>query len=533
MTLVRVGLTRTHLLEWETAAATAHRAGPPRFGAFARNMLASPIFAAGVLAAVAAVNPPAIPSALPLVGLWAAAPAVAFLLSRPARSRREVLSADDRAFLTAVAKKTWHYFDTFVGPDVHALPPDNVQLMPDLRVANRTSPTNIAMGLLATLSAHDLGFITVDDLARRIDATLSTVEGLERFEGHLLNWYDTTTLAPLHPAYVSTVDSGNLAGALVTLAAGLPRLASVGPIADDTAAALRALAARAGALFDAMDFRHLYDARRQLFAVGYRLADADGDGRLDAARYDLLASEARLASLLAISKGDVPESHWFHLGRSVTAVHGAPVLLSWGATLFEYLMPLLVTRTYAGTLLDESCRMAVEHQIDYGAKLGVPWGISESAYSAVDRHDTYQYKAFGVPGLGLKRGLGDELVVAPYASALAAMLFPARSTGNLRRLAALGLESEYGFFDAIDYTDRGQDAGVGLADTANPIVVRTCMAHHQGMTLVALAHALAGRSHGRAFPRGLARAGNRTAAAGTACRARCPPWRVRSPTTCG
>ena len=164
-----------------------------------------------------------------------------------------------------------------------------------------------------------------------------------------------------------------------------------------------------------------------MFAVGYRLADAESDGRLDVSRYDLLASEARLASFLAIAKGDVPESHWFHLGRAVTAVHGAPVLLSWSATLFEYLMPLLVTRTYPGTLLDESCRMAVRRQIDYGAKLGVPWGISESAYSAVDRHGTYQYKAFGVPGLGLKRGLGDELVVAPYATALAAMLVPAQS----------------------------------------------------------------------------------------------------------
>ena len=131
-------------------------------------------------------------------------------------------------------------------------------------------------------------------------------------------------------------------------------------------------------------------------------------GRLDVSRYDLLASEARLASFLAISKGDVPESHWFHLGRAVTAVHGAPVLLSWSATLFEYLMPLLLTRTYPGTLLDESCRMAVRRHIDYGDELGVPWGISESAYSAVDRHGTYQYKAFGVPGLGLKRGLGER-----------------------------------------------------------------------------------------------------------------------------
>jgi cyclic beta-1,2-glucan synthetase len=490
VTLVRVGFTHERLLEWETAAATDGRAGSPRAGAFAKRMMASPLLAAGIFAGVAAINPRAIPAALPLLLLWAAAPVSAFVLSRPVPSRREVLDAGDRAFLRAVALKTWRYFDTFMGPADHGLPPDNVQMMPDLRVAHRTSPTNIAMGLLATVSAYDLGFIDTDGMIARLDATLTTVEGLERCEGHLFNWYHTETLAPLQPAYVSTVDSGNLAGALVTLAAGLPRLAPVGPIPEQTAARLRDLAVRAGALFNAMDFRLLYDARRQLFAVGYRFADGEGHGRLDASRYDLLASEARLASFLAISKGDVPESHWFHLGRLVTAVHGAPVLLSWGATLFEYLKPLLLTRTYPGTLLDESCRMAVQQQIDYGAKLGVPWGISESAYSAVDRHGTYQYKAFGVPGLGLKRGLGDELVVAPYASALAAMLVPAQSASNLRRLAALGLESDYGFFDAVDYTDRGHDAGVGLADTANPVIVRTYMAHHQGMTLVALVNAL-------------------------------------------
>jgi cyclic beta-1,2-glucan synthetase len=507
VTLVRVGITRARLLEWETAAATAHRAGPLRLGAFVTRMMASPIVAVATCAAVATIHPHAIPAALPLLLLWAAAPVIAFMLSRPVRSRREVLSAEDRAFLRNVAFETWRYFDTFMGPADHALPPDNVQVAPDLRIAHRTSPTNIAMALLATMSAHDLGFIDLDSMIARIDATLTTVEGLKRIDGHLLNWYDTETLAPLLPAYVSTVDSGNLAGALVALAAGLSQIAPRSTSSDrltsgagrlEPEAATRgrsdiqltALAARADALFNAMDFRLVYDARRQLFAIGYRLADGENEGRLDTARYDLLASESRLASLLAISKGDVPQSHWFHLGRLVTAVHGAPVLLSWTATMFEYLMPLLLTRTYPGTLLDESCRMAVRHQVDYGAMLGVPWGISESAYSAVDRYGTYQYKAFGVPGLGLKRGLGEELVVAPYASALAAMLAPAQSASNLRRLAALGLEGAYGFVDAVDYTDRGQDAGAAPPGTHKPVSVRTYMAHHQGMTIVALANAL-------------------------------------------
>jgi cyclic beta-1,2-glucan synthetase len=163
-------------------------------------------------------------------------------------------------------------------------------------------------------------------------------------------------------------------------------------------------------------------------------------------------------------------------------------LLSWTATLFEYLMPMLLTRNYPDTLLDQSCRAAIRRHVEYGASRGAPWGISESAYSAVDHRGIYQYKAFGVPGLGLKRGLGSELVVAPYATALAAILVPQQSTANLRRLAALGLEGDYGFYDAIDYTDRTQAAAP--TRSAKPSIVRTHMAHHQGMTLVALANAL-------------------------------------------
>jgi cyclic beta-1,2-glucan synthetase len=244
-----------------------------------------------------------------------------------------------------------------------------------------------------------------------------------------------------------------------------------------------------------MNFGLLYDAKRHLFTIGYRPADADGPGRADASFYDLLASEARLASFVAIAKGDVPERHWFHLGRSLTSVRGAPVLLSWSATMFEYLLPLLVTRSYPDTLLDESCRSVVERQIDYAARHRVPWGISESAYNAVDQHDTFQYKAFGIPGLGLKRGLGDELVVTPYATALAAMVDPVSGAENLRRLAAAGLDGDYGFFDAIDYTSRepvlqdGPTAGHGRREGT---IVRTYMAHHAGMTLVALANVLLG-----------------------------------------
>ncbi|MCC7126321.1 MAG: carbohydrate-binding protein [Acidobacteria bacterium] len=473
--LVRLGVTGRRLLEWETMATAAARSDG-RLSAFVASMAASPVLAAIVLLVVAMARPAALPVALPVLMAWLAAPWVAWVLSRPTVDRQVTLSEDDRAYLQELARHTWRYFDTFVTAGDHHLPPDNVQLTPQLVVAHRTSPTNIGLGLLATLAAYDLDYIDAAGLEERVGATLTTMEGLERYEGHLLNWYDTQTLAPLLPRYVSTVDSGNLAGALVTIAEALRDLSP-------------SLAARATALVEAMDFTFLLEPKRQLFSIGYRLADADGPGRLDASFYDLLASEARLASFLAIARGDAPQSHWFRLGRPVTAVRGRPVLLSWSGTIFEYLMPLLLMRRYAGTLLDATCRLVVQRQIDYAVDREVPWGISESAYNLVDRHGTYQYKAFGVPGLGLKRGLGHEVVVAPYATALALGVDPAAATANLRVLTSQGVRGEFGFFDAVDYTPRGADAPAADEPHAG-VVVRAYMAHHQGMTLVALVNAL-------------------------------------------
>jgi cyclic beta-1,2-glucan synthetase len=604
LTLIRLVITQRRLLEWETAAAaTARAAGlSARAGAllFLVEMAASPAIALSFLALIVATRPSALAVASPLLALWVAAPLVAYWLSQPVTSKQHLLSPEDRRLLRLIARKTWRYFERFMGAEDHGLPPDNFQETPTPTVAHRTSPTNIGMGLLSTLAAHDFGFIRTSELVNQIETTLSTMEGLERFEGHLLNWYDTRTLAPLTPRYVSTVDSGNLAGALLALAEGLRRLAgepqpaaqicagvadtaevarqylarladrpgghqdgsarlagavrsvldvldgpetaeyklahgerqlpalsaaiesfeSEGATSSDhveaagwsrsltaglTAPALEAdvfakrldgLASRALAFVDGMSFDFLYDWQRQIFAIGYRLPDAQGPGRLDPSYYDLLASEARLASFVAIAKGDVPDSHWFHLGRLLTSVDGAPTLLSWSASLFEYLMPLLVMKSYPGTLLDQSCRMAIRRQMEYGRQQGVPWGISESAFNIVDRHGNYQYKAFGVPGLGLKRGLGDELVVAPYSTALAAMVDPERAAHNFRRLAREGLDGRFGFYEAIDYTHRKPDDGQGVSEPqphgSRGTVVQAFLAHHQGMSLVALANAVLG-----------------------------------------
>jgi len=600
-TLVRLAVTQRRLLQWETAAASAARAAGLELKSGARafvvEMLASPMIALVGAFLVVAFRPHALPIAAPVLVLWALAPLVAFALSRPSREEREELGEEDRRFLRQVARKTWRYFEEFDTALHHSLPPDNFQETPQPRLAARTSPTNIGMGLLSVLAAHDLGFIRTQRLVERLEATLETVEGLEQHEGHLLNWYDTQTLAPLIPAYVSTVDSGNLAAALLTLAEGLreikakpqststlcvavadvaallrlslaelgnpssapdaavrlateakrvedrllaadaapettlaylrtelPRLEAVARAADvggggpgveasywsgrlisaisaalgseeDFSARLERLANRSVGVADRMNFRFLYNPLPHLFAIGYRLGDAEGPGRLDPSHYDLLASEARLASFVAIAKGDVPEMHWFHLGRLLTNVDGRATLLSWSGTMFEYLLPLLMMRTYPGTLLDQSCRMAVRRQVEYGRERGVPWGFSESAYNVVDRNDNYQYKAFGVPGLGLQRGLGKDLVVAPYATALASLLEPTQAARNLRRLVKEGLAGSYGCYEAIDFTERDAEEPTGeVPETAVPrgVVVRTFLAHHQGMTLVALSNAILG-----------------------------------------
>ena len=595
ITVVRLVVTKRRLLEWETAAATAVRAEADgqRLRRFMVEMVASPIIAIAVTLGIVAREPAALPAAAPFLLLWMIAPLVAYWLSVPVGARVRPLSDRDRLLLRRTARKTWRFFETFVTEADAWLAPDNYQDDDTPRLARRTSPTNVAMSLLSTLAAHDLGYVSTDGLFRRVDATMNTLEGLERHRGHFLNWYDTASLAPLHPRYVSTVDSGNLAGALIALAQGLlqieekpqtdgQRLAGLADTADLLAAAsssidvrselretvvainrlaraivsaaqpgvdetavtaiptlgaqladaaaglphpetpesdteiaywcravlesverlaaapavsadaLRTLAHRASALADGMQFDFLYDRRRRIFSIGYRLADAEGPGRLDGAFYDLLASEARLASFVAIAKGDVPQHHWFHLGRLVTNVDGRATLMSWGGTMFEYLMPLLLMRNFPGTLLDQSCRASVRRQIEYGRQRDVPWGISESAYAFTDRAGNYQYRAFGVPGLGLKRGLSTELVIAPYATVLASLVTPAYAAENLTRLEGLGVEGRFGFYEALDYNPRGREVDAPPETIARPTVVRAHFAHHQGMSLVALANVLCG-----------------------------------------
>ena len=353
-------------------------------------------------------------------------------------------SSDDQAYLLAVARDTWDWFALHVGAASHHLPPDNVQTVPRTMVAARTSPTNIGLYLLSLACARAFGWVTPGEMATRLQATLDTLDRLPRERGHFLNWIDTQTLEGLLPAYVSTVDSGNLCGHLVVVAQACEDAA--GSPAEQ--AQLHTLAARCRRLAEAADFGFLYDPRRRLLHIGWRVAEQ----LLDEGHYDLLASESRLASLWAIAKGDLPAAHWAALGRPFVATRGEVGLRSWSGSMFEYLMPALVLDEPAGSALGAASHMAVQEQRDYAHQHQLPWGVSESAYAAADRSLAYQYAPQGVPRLALRRTPPDERVVAPYASALAAMLEPKAATANLRALQLLRARSRWGFIEALDYT---------------------------------------------------------------------------------
>jgi len=678
-TLVRLLITRKNLLEWVTAAQAKFVVDLNLFGIF-RRMAGGVVFALAALLAVRIGRPEAMPVALTFILLWVASPAVARWISeQPRLTEAEPLSAGVTQTLRLISRRTWRFFETFVTAEDHFLPPDNFQEDPKPTVAHRTSPTNIGVYLLSAMAARDFGWLGTQDVADRIEGTLGTLKQLQSFRGHLYNWYDTRSLAPMEPRYVSSVDSGNLAGHLLVVGNAcrgliqntsigarmltglkdavsllqealvdsedkrrihsitrkhisnavdalaelvesvpadvldwasrfaelrerartledisqaiqqeeggeqvsdlcfwaaaasacveshardveilipwarlgsreiiamaerrmnqgpewtaiepyfrtLPTLAEAperfegalrelvtlrerlaadsqndpdklarldvlyGAIAQSAADAaeltrrLLDISHVAEKMFSTMDFTFLFDHTQKLFSIGYRATD----GSLDGNCYDLLASEARLTSFIAIAKGDVPSSHWFRLGRALTPVGRGSALISWSGSMFEYLMPALVMRSPSGSMLSQTYQQVVRRQIEYGNERHVPWGISESAFNARDLNLTYQYSGFGVPGLGLKRGLSEDTVIAPYATALAAMIEPVAAAHNFERMAEAGGQGVYGFYEALDYTSSRLPEGKDVA------IVRTFMAHHQGMSLTALANVLLG-----------------------------------------
>ncbi|HEX3015286.1 MAG TPA: glucoamylase family protein, partial [Desulfobacteria bacterium] len=632
----RQAVSHRHLLEWEPAAETERRLDCSLRTSW-QLMWPAIAFILAYTAALFVINSLRGSQFMALAVLWLLSPWVAYRISRPAPDKEEMLPEDARRDLRHFARQIWAFFEDHVNASENWLPPDNVQIDPPNGVAHRTSPTNVGLALLANLAAREFGYLTLDELFARVGNSLDTVSRLEEWKGHLLNWYDTRTLAPLQPKYVSTVDSGNFVGYLLTLQTGLAKLEETPVLvptmaeglldtvelclaglpedgAEQTGAASRTrLTDFAGTLRDlieqaaaagepaidvvnwyltlrkwqgldhlpddseahfwasriermvagfrqellfffpwvrfvgdsdqsaeienmrklsalslnqlargyeaeleqcspglrellgqaigvikshlatsaqlqkrleeralATDFKPLYDQERQLFAIGYRV----NEHQLDQSYYDLLASEARQASFIAIAKGDISKNHWFRLGRSLTKLNGWRSLVSWSGTMFEFLMPLLVMRSYPGTLLAETYHTVVEVQRQYGKRQNIPWGISESGFYAFDTQLNYQYKAFGVPGLGLKRGLIEDLVIAPYATFLAAMVAPRQAVTNLRQMRSKGFAGRYGLYEAIDFTAERLQAGRDYK------VVQSYMAHHQGMSLLALTNTI-------------------------------------------
>ncbi len=653
-TVWRMLFSHRHLLEWQASSAHAQ---PPSAGlgwAY-RTMWAAPFFVGATTLLLLWLRPATLPMAAPFLLLWLAAPAITWWISLPITRPQAQLTPIQLRFLNIIARKTWGFFDTFVTAEENWLPPDNYQEFRGARIAHRTSPTNIGLALLANLTAYDFGYIPVGSVIQRTTDTFATVHKLEQYRGHFYNWYDTQTLLPLHPLYVSTVDSGNLAGHLLTLRQGLLALeddciyssrgfealrdtlavatstkglealsdqaspmlaqlqqhldtccstpsgtlaavarslkhtiqyawdwidsldaqledemcrwahklveqaqaaydaliflapwlelsnrptmgsslsaldniptlhqlaarnvdwidslisadASLSPNHNEMLATLRplvvlaseraqaqvaALTALAAQAYDLahMEFDFLYAKQPRLLAIGYNVSEM----RRDAGYYDLLASEARLCNFVTIAQDQLPQESWFALGRQLTRAGGEPILLSWSGSMFEYLMPMLVMPSFDHTLLDQTCKAAVTRQIAYGKQLGLPWGMSESGYNLVDINFNYQYRAFGVPGLGLKRGLADDIVIAPYASALALMVSPEAACANLQRLAAEGLTGRHGFYEAVDYTVSRQRRGELRT------ILHSYMAHHQGMTLLSLSYLLLNRPMQRRF----------------------------------
>ena len=488
-TLWRMVASRRRLLQWTTAE-QAQAAAKNEFSAFLLQDAAVTIACSG-LAAAAWFGPH--PVAGPFIFLlWACAPVGSWWASRPRQADpvRE-LRARDREYLQALARDTWRFFERVVGPEDNHLPADNLQMVPEPTVAHRTSPTNMGLYLLVVACAREFGWITTAQLVTRLTATLDSMDRLPRHHGHFFNWYDTRSLAVLQPAYVSTVDSGNLAGLLLAVGQACCELAGrTTPVDGDSSRnSLNVLAARCLEMGLEMDFKPLYDPRRHLFHIGLRV----NEDELDAGYYDLLASESRLTSFLAIAKGDVPRRHWQALGRPFLSVGAAPGLKSWSGSMFEYLMPSLLMSEPDQGLLHMAAASAVAEQRIQGAAGDLPWGVSESAYFAQDHSLAYQYGPFGVPRLALRRTPSSDRVVAPYATLMAAMFAPRAAIDNLEAITRLGGRGEMGMYEALDFTVSRQPAKEAFS------VVQTFMAHHHGMSIAALCNLLCGDAPRRWF----------------------------------
>lgn len=483
-TLYRLFISKHHLLEWVSSAEVErrHRGGRQPVLLGMKGGYALILLSALSVAVQQAPGPRW--AGMVLIAYWAAAPWLVHWLNKPLETSEETLDEVEREELRKLAEQIWHFFEDHITEQDHWLPPDNVQIEPPNGTAHRTSPTNIGMYLASTLAARDFEFIDTPSLIERLERTLGTLEQMETWNGHLFNWVDTTTLHVLTPKYVSTVDSGNLICSLIAVKEGLAEWLEYEAIQHGKQIQFiskgHEVVARIEAMIEKTNFTPLFDSETKLFSLGFDVSL----NRLDPVLYDLMASESRQTSFIATALGHIPVAHWRRLGRTMTKVGRRIAFLSWSGTMFEYLMPCLFMRTYRNTIWSDTLQAIVHRQMEYAAKREIPFGISESGYYAFDYQLNYQYRAFGVPSLGFQRGLERDLVVAPYATILALPFAKRSGLENLRRLEKLGARGEYGFYEAVDFTPER------MPKNRSYEVVRSFMAHHQGMSFLTLANVL-------------------------------------------
>ncbi len=479
-TIYRMAFSKKHLLEWTTAE-EAEKNAKTSFMAYYKSMW--PNLVAGIVLLLLSYKNFWL---ILLATLWLVTPSVMKILSQKEKEIEplERLTSEEKEYVLEIGKRTWSYFKENLTEKSNFLPPDNYQEDRREPLVYRTSPTNIGLALLAVVASYDLGYEKLDDTISLLSKMLESIQKLPKWNGHLYNWYDIKSLEPLVPKYVSTVDSGNFIGYLYTLKQfliGVQNGENVEELKRENADNLQdgeinAMLSTIDYLITNTDFSYLYSEENRIFSIGFNVEE----NSLTPSYYDLLASEARQASLIAIAKKDVPAKHWYNLSRTLTSLNKYKGLVSWSGTAFEYLMPNINIPTYPGSLLSESSKFAIFSQQEYARQLKIPWGISEAAFNLRDLNNNYQYKAFGIPWLGLKRGLADETVVSSYGTMLAINECPKETVENLKWLEKEGMYDRYGFYESIDYTLNRLKKGEKSA------VVKTYMAHHQGLILLSI-----------------------------------------------
>ena len=480
-TIYRRLITHKHLLEWMTSEEAEKQAKSDLISYYNQMSV-------NVLAGVISIGIGGLKENIYAVILgiwWIIIPTIMWYISREIKKKEAVekLDKDEKEYVLEIGRKTWNYFKQYINKENNYLITDNYQEDRKEKIVLRTSSTNIGLSLLAVISAYDLKYIEIKECLDLLINIIKTIESLPKWNGHLYNWYNIKTKEPLYPRYVSTVDSGNLVGYLYVTKTFIQQInegienykKELGNI-EEISTTLKQTEIILNKIIQDTNFSLLCNKEQEIFSIGFNIEE----NKLTDSYYDLLASEARQASFIAISKKDISAKHWNSLSRTLTTLGKYKGLISWSGTAFEYLMPNINIPKYEGSLLDESCKFMIKSQIEYCDELNIPWGISEAAFNLKDLHSNYQYKAFGIPWLGLKRGLADEMVVASYGGILAINEVPKEEVRNLKRLEKEGMYGKYGFYESIDYTPERVEKGKTYS------IVKTYMAHHQGLILLSI-----------------------------------------------